>query len=715
MALKLKVKKSEEKLNSPSIFKKNVIGKSSKNKHKKIVIEANKYKDLREVMDYKRNLTMFYSGVEYDVYLKGCYDMGVRNFLMSFQYLNGRNIEDIVKQFSEPVHLFIDSGAHTYQNDPKYSAFTVEDWEKRLIWYLKWAEKYKDSIFAIASFDFENMMPPEVVERWNKEYFEPFMLRTGIPVCFVWHQASSKSWEYYCQRYPYVGFSSINDMNGETIELNEYKEKIHIAQKYNTLVHGFAMTRTSILPQLPFYSVDSTSWKVGMRYGLLSVWNDEKGKVQQFKKDAWDKKAVHIVESYKDIDLDIDKLREYDEPEVIRASVYAYMKAEKFIQNKLKNLEYWRKAKAQKTDLNNLPPDFFPTVEWLLGKDKFGREEYAKKLNINPEYEGLDNLITDVVTFLNWNNPEYAELTDWYKAPAQKELVVAMHDTYINRIVPNEQARYDDLVQFFRDCVSGENDRLLQVGTNFDRVVKEREAYVEEETEELVDLSPDEIKERVKGLLPSPKDEETEISSLDEEVYKEAGIVPTFDERGKFVKGQVAVRKPKKVYSAKFPKFACDTCYAADKCPEYKAGYACAYNKMFNRFNTRDMGDIIEAIQGMAEHNLARMQRAMVLEVINGTIDGAVTMFIDQNTKLLGMLKSMYEYGNPETLRQTKILRVDGTNEEHTVITNPQQGGILEKIFGNMPPQNEEKSAEVEKVETVDAEVKEIENKEDKK
>lgn len=59
---------------------------------------------------------------------------------------------------------------------------------------------------------------------------------------------------------------------------------------------------------------------------------------------------------------------------------------------------------------------------------------------------------------------------------------------------------------------------------------------------------------------------------------------------------------------------ACDTCYAASKCPEYKAGYACAYNKMFERFNTRDMSDIIQAMQGIVDYNMARMQKSMILK-----------------------------------------------------------------------------------------------------
>ena len=57
-------------------------------KKKKFVVEnvvENKplYTDLRQVMDYTRPLSIFFSGVEYESYLDILYDLGVRNFLMS--------------------------------------------------------------------------------------------------------------------------------------------------------------------------------------------------------------------------------------------------------------------------------------------------------------------------------------------------------------------------------------------------------------------------------------------------------------------------------------------------------------------------------------------------------------------------------------------------------------------------------------------------------
>ena len=654
-----------------------------------------KFTDLRQVMDYTRPLSIFYSGVEYESYLDILYELGIRNFLMSYEYLKGKGHSQL-KKYSD-MHLFIDSGAYTYITNPEFESYTVEQWEEQIVKYLSWAKKHKDSIFAIADLDLQYLVGNDKVYEWRKKYFEPFMLETGIPVCFIYHEEGLDQWEYMCKRYPYIGISLNVDGNIDEADL---REKFRIAEKYNTLIQGMASTRTAMLTQYPFYTVDSTTWNVGLKYGEISVWNETK--MSRIKKTDFESKAFPIISRY-DKKFDFDLIREEDKTELIRVNAYAFVQAEKFIHERLRSKMYWFKARVQKVNLDNLPDDFFPSPEWFQG-DTSNAQDYARKMNLNPEHPQIVDMLHDVTAFMNWGNPDYESMTSWYLEPEQEALIDQLHDLYVNRIVPDKEAKIQDLRKFFADCVSGENDKLLQLGTNFDRILKEREDYIDDTEEELVDLTGEEIKVKLHGLLPAHSDATDdaapEITALDEEIYREVGIVPTFDSKGRFVKGQKAVRKPKKVYSTKYPKFACDTCYAAAKCPEFKAGYVCAYHKMFNRYDTRDMADIIQAMQGMVEHNLTRMQRAMVMEVINGTVDPQVTSFIDQNTRLLANLKQMYEFGSPEVLRQTRIVRADGTKEETTQITNPQSGGILERLFGSMTDSPKEDSI----VEVVDSE-----------
>ncbi len=649
--------------------------------------EKPKYSNLREIMDYTKPFSMFFSGVESDTYFNGCYDMGVRDFLVSYHYLQKLRVPLAKKYEGKEVKFFIDSGAYTYQADPKYLEYTREDWEKQIVSYLNWVKKNKDYIFAIANLDLENLLGVEVVKEWNEKYFEPFMLETGIPVCFIWHPICGEDgWERYCQRYPYVGMSWVAD-DGTDFSFSYGSNKLKVAEKYNTLVHGMGMTRTSILPKLPFYTVDSTSWKSGFRYGQIAIWNGKK--VQLKGKEDFDTKVFPILRTYTDIDppLDEEKIRQFYEPEVLRCNVYAYLKAEDFIRNQLKPLTYWHRPKVNKLseeDLDNLE---YPSLEWLMLSmtDKTDVEKYATMFNISlANRDEAINLITDMTCFMNWDSEEYQEfIQECYNS----EMLKYIHDTYINKIVGSDDDRIEDLKTFYRNNLLGKDTTLLYLGTNFDRTVKEREEYITDEEYDTVDVSEMDMQNTLSKYLPAPKEGSPapEISDLDDEIFREEGIEPVRDEKGRFLKGQKKVLRPKKLYSNKYPKMACDTCINAQRCPEYKAGYVCAYNKMFERYNTRDMVDIIQAMQGIVDFSMVRLQRGMMTETMNGGIpDPSVSNMMNQTMGLLTQLQRMYESGSQEVIRQTKVVRSDGTQEMTTQVSNPQSGGILEKIFGGM-------------------------------
>lgn len=642
-----------------------------------------KYKDLREVMDYTRNLAIFFSGVENESYLNILYNVGVRNFLMSYHYLNGRPLRSVLSKY-EGAKLFVDSGAYTYTNDPKFSDYTIKQWESHIEKYLSWAEKNKEYIFGMASLDIEFIVGAEQVKEWNRKYFEPFMLRTGIPVCFVWHDEEAyDTWEQHCQRYPYVGLTAVNNQNAESMGTAYYVNMLKVAEKYNTVVHGMGMTRTGMLTQLPFYTVDSTTWLVGLQYGEINYWTGTK--MTRLKKDKWKGEMLGQIVS---LGFDEEKLLAEDKEELIKVNVKAFLIAQDFIHTRLKSMMYWQKARAVHRDMDNLPSDFFPTPEWLDSSPSLDEiKEYAKKFNINPELPNVGEVVSDVVALMNWDNEEYSSFRAFYEEK-DFELLKGIHDFYINKIRETNEERVEDLQKFFKECLAGSNEFLLQMGTNFDRRQKEREEYLEEDEDyDLVDIPQEEVRAKLSVLLPSPSDEEEEgapeIDALDEEIFAKADIVPTFGKDGKFLKGQKKVRKPKQVYSKKFPKLACDNCFAAAKCPEYKAGYVCAYNKIFKKFDSRNMQDIIESMQGIVNYNMERMQKAMIFETLNGSLSGDVSSLMDTNIRYMQMLKQMYDNASAETLRQTRVVRADGSMEETTHISNPQSGGILERLFGN--------------------------------
>lgn len=632
---------------------------------------------LRGVIDREKLFTMIYSGVENETYFDILYKMGIRDFLISYHYISSRKSFDTAKYRNLGVKFFVDSGAYTFLTNSEEHDQDVEYWESYIKQYLNWARSNKDVIFAIANLDLESLMGFDRVLEWNKKYFEPFMIETGIPVCFIWHKDDGlDNWERYCQRYPYTGFSWVSD-NVDSSDVTYGTKLFRIAEKYNTVCHGMGMTRTALLPKLPFYTVDSTTWLVGLQYGEINYWQGNK--MSRLKKEKW--KGEYLPKIVRDFGLDKNKLLNEETEELIKANVGAFIKAEEFVRFRLKSRMYWLRPDVTKNDANSESfSSLFPPSEWF-DSEYDDWEAYATSLNIS--VVDKDIAISQVIMctcFCNWESPDYE---DYIEAKFDEEFINTVYDDMINQICTDLSEKVLQLRKFYTDVATGICTKLLYLGTNFDRITKEREQYIEEEIYEEEEVSQEEIHSKLQKLLPSGnEDPAPDITELDRELYKQEGIVVIRGEKGKFLKGQKKVLKPKQIYSEKYPKLACSSCYSAQTCPEYKDGYVCAFNKMFKRFDTRNMGDIIEAMQGMVGLNLERMQRVAIFEMLDGGLpNGTLTNMIDQNIRLLSNLKVMYQTDGEEVLRHTKTVKADGTVEESTSIKNPSSGGVLERLF----------------------------------
>ena len=378
--------------------------------------------------------------------------------------------------------------------------------------------------------------------------------------------------------------------------------------------------------------------------------------------------------------LDRDKLLNEDKEEMIKANVIAFIEAEKFIHQKLKSKMYWLKPQKVQKHVGTFK---FPSVEWCQGESDYeGWQEIARLMNINPdldEDDGVDYII-DCTVMLNWDNEDYAPMRE---DSFDEEHLRNIHRFYINTVKVNTEDIIEDLQEFFKDVLEGRNDKLLLMGTDFDRVSKERESYLEEEEFETLDVSPQEYTEQVQHLLPANLDDAPEIEELDKEIFDQTGYIAVRDSKGRFVKGQKRVRKRKNMYSDLYPKLACNTCYAAQSCPEYKEGYVCAYNKMFKRFDSRDSEDILDAMSSMVNLNMERMQREAIFEMLDGgTTSSVLTQMIDQNMRLLQQMQEVQQAH--EVIRQTRVMRADGTMEQTTQVSSNAPGGVMEMLMKQM-------------------------------
>ena len=93
----------------------------------------------------------------------------------------------------------------------------------------------------------------------------------------VWHMNRGyDNWLSVCNDYDYVCFGAfITD--GLSEDKYRYIPKfINDARKNNCKVHGLGMTSMKWLPKLNFYSVDSSTWTSGCRYGSLHLFDGVK-------------------------------------------------------------------------------------------------------------------------------------------------------------------------------------------------------------------------------------------------------------------------------------------------------------------------------------------------------------------------------------------------------------------------------------------------------
>lgn len=54
-----------------------------------------------------------------------------------------------------------------------------------------------------------------------------------------------------------------------------------IGAEHGTVFHGFGQTNVTAMSALPFYSVDSSTWSIGARFGHLFLWDERAARIVQ--------------------------------------------------------------------------------------------------------------------------------------------------------------------------------------------------------------------------------------------------------------------------------------------------------------------------------------------------------------------------------------------------------------------------------------------------
>ena len=180
--------------------------------------------------------------------------------LESFYYISKKEMEVIHKY----ENFMLDSGAFTFMSNAKGNI----NWDEYIEKYANFINQYNvESFFEL---DIDPIVGIKEVERLRHK-LEKQTNKQCIP---VWHKSRGKDyWLRMVKDYDYVAIGGIVTREIKPSEYKYFTWLLNEAKKQGCKVHALGFTNLEGLTKYPFYSVDSTSWLTGNRFGATYTFN----------------------------------------------------------------------------------------------------------------------------------------------------------------------------------------------------------------------------------------------------------------------------------------------------------------------------------------------------------------------------------------------------------------------------------------------------------
>jgi len=195
------------------------------------------------------------------------------HLLMSYYYIK----PPIAERISQYRSFILDSGIFTYLKNP--SLAHKVDWYEYAHQYGEFVKKY--NIRNYIEIDVDAFIGLPEVEKL-RSYLEKVV---GWPSMPVWHiNRGWDKWIEVCKDYDYVCFGAFITDNLATNKFKYIPAFLREAARHGTKVHGLGFTRAQGLIKYKFYSVDSSTWNGGARFG--QTYKFENGVIRQMQRPA---------------------------------------------------------------------------------------------------------------------------------------------------------------------------------------------------------------------------------------------------------------------------------------------------------------------------------------------------------------------------------------------------------------------------------------------
>ena len=181
--------------------------------------------------------------------------------LLSFHYFRTHDLDALVEALTvggTPPDIFADSGAFSAWT--QNVTVTVDD-------YAEWLHKWRHHLTVYANLD---VIDDPVATEVNQRALES----NGLLPLPVWHiRSGQKHFEALCEEYRYIAIGGMVGTQWKRL-MPKLTWAMRHARSTGTVLHALGLTSRGPLGTLPFYSVDSSSWSNGYRYGQVPVWDD---------------------------------------------------------------------------------------------------------------------------------------------------------------------------------------------------------------------------------------------------------------------------------------------------------------------------------------------------------------------------------------------------------------------------------------------------------
>lgn len=178
-------------------------------------------------------------------------------FLLSYHYFKKMDLDELVDGMSAKPMIFADSGA--------YSAWT-QGAEVKVKEYAEWLKRWQHLLSVYVNLD---VIRDVDATASNQRLLE----REGLAPIPVFHTGSPMDvLDDLAKSYPYIALGGMVGSSGAAC-LRWSAACMKRTQDQGTVFHGFGQTRKALIESLPWYSVDSSSWGSGHRFGAVDIWN----------------------------------------------------------------------------------------------------------------------------------------------------------------------------------------------------------------------------------------------------------------------------------------------------------------------------------------------------------------------------------------------------------------------------------------------------------